>query len=131
MSSHSDPEALVAAVIADLPTEFGEFTRRDLAAMHRLGGTLLFQARRAIGDECALIDRLDERFTYDGQPLREVATEDEIDELEAAMRRSLAVERAQAALNAFQRRIGVPWEVPEPAVSITEDLDDELVGLLP
>lgn len=127
----SDPEALVAAGIADLPTRFGDFTAADLAAMHRLGGTLLFQARRAIGDERELIDRLDARFTYEGQPLRELASEAELDELEAAMRRSLAVERAQAALNEFQRRIGVPWPVPEPKISVTEDPDGSLVYVHP
>lgn len=126
-----DPEALVAAVIAGLPAEFGNFTRRDIEALRQVGAILLVTAEQALAIERELLDRLDARFTRKGQPLREVATEAELDQLEAAMRRSLAVERAQAALGEYKRRIGVPWDVPEPTVSITEDPDGELVWMLP
>lgn len=126
----SDPEALVTAVIADLPDQFGDFTRRDIEALRQVGAILLVTAEQALAIERELLDRLDERFTRKGQPLREVATEAELDELEAAMRRSLAVERAQAALAGYKRRIGVPWPVPEPKISITEDPDGELAWLL-
>jgi len=129
--SSPDPETLVTTVIADLPDRFWDFTVADLDAMHDLGETLLEMQIRARDDEEALIDRLKLRGWPAGKTIRDVSTEAEFAEGNAATRRYLAVERAQAGLHEYQRRIGVPWPVPDLQMTTTEDPDGSLVFLLP
>lgn len=127
----ADLEQPVASAITELPERFEDYTQRDLGVLGALRTTLLEIHWRANADERRILDRLESRFEGDDQVLREVATAAELAELGAAGRVSLAVERAQAALNEYERRIGVPWPVPEMQMTMSEGPDGSLVDFLP
>lgn len=127
----ADLEQLVASAITELPERFEDYTQRDLGVLGALRTTLLELHWRANADERRILDRLESRFEGDDQVLREVATAAELAELGAAGRVSLAVERAQAALNEYERRIGVPWPVPEVQMTMSEGPGGSLVDFLP
>lgn len=126
-----DPERLVAAAIADLPERFEDYSLTDLKAGHGVTGTLLGMQAIAMQDERAVLDRILPRLERDDQTIREVATEAEVVELSAVVRRYLAVERAQAAWAEYERRIGVPWPIPEIRMTTSEEPDGSLVMVLP
>jgi len=125
-----DPELLVAKVISMLPDRFIDFARADLEIGTRITGTLLVLQALAKEDERAVLDRLEPRLERDERTIREVATEAELAELNAVVRRYLAVEQAQAAWAEYERRIGVPWPVPE-LLTTSEEPDGTLVMVLP
>lgn len=124
-----DPEQLVATAIAALPEEFGDFTVADLDAAQAVTRELLAMQAAATQRQGAVLGPVLARMR-DGEVLRDVLTEAEAVELAAATRECLAVERALTALAEYERRIGVPWPVPELRVTTSEDPDAELAALL-
>lgn len=89
--------------------------------------SLLTMQATADADWRAALNRISPRFEQSGKTIHEVATEAELAEIKWATRRRLAVERAQAAGGEYERRIGVPWPVPELQMTVTEDPSGELV----
>lgn len=120
-SKHFDPERFVAMSIARLPGRFGDYGGQDLEVFDVTAGLLFELYETAIRDRRADLDPILPRFERDGQTLREVTTKAERDEITSAMRRYLAVERAQAAWAEYERRSGAPWLVPEVQVTVSED----------
>lgn len=104
----SDPEAAVAELIASLPDDFGSLTFPQLRAVGEAHGHIAEAYVAAAHAQRSVLDRVVARGCPPDAPFGEHATEAEAAEMHAALRRSMSAERADAALNAWERRAGAP-----------------------
>jgi hypothetical protein len=126
-----DPEAAVAALIGRLPDIWGELTHEDHQALGvafgGLGELMITAATRIE----TIVDGLRDRGLSSGATTGDVATEAEMAELDGLYRRLLTLERAQAAIDAWEVRAGVPCAAGPREPLVSEEPDGSIVVRTP